>query len=324
MTNGTFNLGENAVLMRLSISIPGEERQDPSLTGEVKAQHNLGAQSGKWVKKLYPPEALGKIKKLDNEARGFHGALTLPYDQGIGILPGKLIPEYGDRMRHFAGMRENLIENEFLANPEKWIAWAIKEHNGTFDPDFYPGLYRSKEASAELRRTGTPIGLEYILDVEGFKAAMRAKFAFETVPLPVPNSNHFTNTIASLLGTDTASIDMRVRDAGIEAQKELLRRMIDPVKSMAQKLAEKPKVKKDGSPAEDIVFRDTLVSNLRDIAKVGPALNLNDDPVIAQFCRELDTLSKVEAQTLRDNKQVREDVQKKADDLAKRLSGYKF
>ena len=67
-----YKLAERAVLMRLSIGLPGEARQDSGLTDDVKREHALGSGAGKWIKSLFPPEALQKIKKLDNEARAYH------------------------------------------------------------------------------------------------------------------------------------------------------------------------------------------------------------------------------------------------------------
>ena len=53
-----YKLAERAILMRLSISLPGEARQDPALTSDVKREHALGSGAGKWIKSLYPPDAL--------------------------------------------------------------------------------------------------------------------------------------------------------------------------------------------------------------------------------------------------------------------------
>lgn len=309
--NTDYNMAEHAILMRLCIGLPGEQRQDADLTGEVKASKNLGAQSGKWIKNLYPVHALAAIKKLDNEARAYHAAVTLPFDAGIGILPATLILEHGEKMRHFAGLREKLVD-DFLANPQQWVDWAAKEHNGTFDPEQYAGC-RKETAAGEGR---------WVIDADAFRATMRPKFHFEVQPLPVPNAAHFEKQVASLLGTDAETVNWRVRDAAIEAQRELLRRLLAPVQKMAQKLAEQPKVKANGEAAEDIIFRDTLVENVKEIAKLAPKLNLNGDPVIAGFCKDIEALAVHDADALRKDKALRATQQAKAKELADKLSGY--
>ena len=294
-----YKLAERAVLMRLSISLPGEARQDPGLSEDVKKEHKLGAGAGKWIKSLFPAEALANIKKLDNEARAYHLAVTLPYEAGIGILPAPLIPDYGDRMKQFALRREALVESEFLKDPQKWVDWAVANHNGTFDPELYPGC--------------SVVDGKVNLDPEEFRAEMRERFSFRTEPCPVPDAAHFQNTVASLLGTDTESVNVRVADAMEEAQKELMKRLIAPVRAMAEKL-------KEDKP----IFRDTLVGNLKEIAKLAPKLNLSGDKQIDAFCAEIAGLGSRDPETLRKELGSRTSTQAKAEDLLKRLSGYKI
>lgn len=308
-------LAERAVLMRLALGLPGETRQDAKLTSEVKFDHGLGEDLGNWIKRLYPPAALAEVKKLDNEVRAYHANLTLPFDKGIGILPAALIAEYGDRMRELKNRRE-MLRDEFLRDPERWIVWAVQKHNGAFDPSLYPGCW-SVEPVIEAA-TGKP----YRFDAEEFKRVMFQRFDFQTQPLPVPHADHFCGTVASLLGTDVAMVDQRVREAELEGQRELMRRMLEPVANMAKKLAEDPKLKKNGKVAEDIVFRDSMVGNLVDICRIAPALNIGCDPVIDGFIAEIEALTRYTPEVLRDDKATRAEAQKKADDIMKRLSGY--
>lgn len=309
----SYKLAERAVLMRLSIGCPGEQRQDPSLTSDVKAEHKLGAQSGRWVKSLYPPEALKGIKKLDNEARAYHAAVTLPFDAGIGILPAALIVEYGDRIRHFKGMRDNLVENEFLKDPQKWIDWAVKNHNGTFDPDQYPGCEK-------IQRTNNPAqGSFYVVDADEFRAVMREKFSFRCEPLPVPDAAHFEGTLSSLLGVDAEGVNIRVADAMQEGMRELMKRLIEPVKAMAAKLSEQPKEGK-----EDVIFRDSLIGNVKEIAELAPKLNISGDPAIDRFAREMAGLANYTPDKLRKDKLTRSEAAKAAGALLDKLSGYKL
>lgn len=286
-----MKLAEKAVLMRLSISLPGEARQDRQLSEAVKSEHALGADAGRWVKALFPPQALECIKKLDNEARGYHAEVTLPWDNGIGILPAPLVLEYQKKMNDFRGKREQLVESHFLAQYDKWIEWAKSAHNGTFDADNYPPLEE-----------------------------MRGKFAFRSEPLPVPESEHFSSTLASLLGTDTETVNRRVNEAVSEAQRELVRRVLAPVKAMAEKLAEIPKNGKD-----DIVFRDTLVGNVQQIVELAPKLNICGDVELDILVKEIaDKLGSIQPADLRKDKAQRAKVQESAAALMKRLEGYRL
>lgn len=277
-------LKEKAVLMRLSIGLPGDQRQDSTLTESVKAEHKLGQKSGRWVKNLYPAEALEPIRKLDGEARTYHNSVTLPFDSGIGILPAALIMEYGDRMRRFRGMREHLVDSHFLDRYDEWKEWAKQAHNGTFDESEYPPL-----------------------------AEMKDKFYFKIEPLPVPDAAHFVGTVASLLGTDVDSVNARVTDAAKGAQQELMKRLIVPVRHMVETLSkDKPRI------------YDTLISNIMDIARIAPALNLEGDQQIEGFVHELTQLASCTPAVLRDSELLRLQSKQNSEELLKRLEAYKI
>lgn len=327
--NTQYQMKDRAVLMRLSIGLPGENRQDRDITEKTKSAEHLGTNAGKWIKNLFPPEALAPLKKLDGEARAYHAAVTLPFDAGVGILPAALILEYAERMREFASKRQATLEGHFLGDPWKWVQWAYREHNGSFDPDLYPGcvvfdpnnaahvaLRVDQMLSEEDIRKG---GTQYVLEADTFRQAMREKCYFKTEPLPVPDAVHFENTVASLLGTDVDSVNARVQDATKEAQRELLRRMIEPVKAMALKLAEEPKPGKE-SP----IFRDTLVTNLKEIVDLAPKLNITGDAQLDAFVAEMKPLVAVGPQELRENASVRGYAASKAAEVLKKLEGYSF
>jgi hypothetical protein len=285
-----YKLAERAVLMRLSAGLPGKNRTDKGLTETVKGEHGLGTKSGRWIKTKYPDWALEPLEKLVTEARAYHAAVTLPFDNGIGILPAALIKEYGDKMRQFRGQFENLRDSHFVPKYPDMIEWARLEHNGTFDPTDYPPVE----------------------DLLG-------SFYFKTEPLPVPDAQHFEGTMSSLLGVDAEGVNIRVQDAMVQAQRELMRRMIEPVRAMATKLAEQPKEGKD-----DIVFRDTLVGNVQAIAELVPKLNIAGDAQVDKFAAEMLALARYAPEVLRKDKATRKEAADKAADTMKRLSGYNF
>lgn len=276
--------------MRMSAGMPGKSRKDRKLSDSVKSEHGLGHNSGSWVKNRFPDWALEKIEKVVTKAREYHAAVTLPFDAGIGILPAPLIMEYGDRMRQFAGEFRNLCETDFKARYPEMIEWAKVEHNGTFDASDYP-------------------------DIE----EVMQSFYFKTEPLPVPDAAHFEGTVKSLLGVDTEGVNVRVADAMQEAQRELMRRLIEPVRAMAVKLNEAPKEGK-----ECPTFRDTLVGNVKEIAKLAPKLNIAGDPAIDAFVKEIERLAANSPDHLRKSNVTRKAVADDATAVLKKLEGYKI
>ena len=295
-----IKLGERAVLMRFSAGLPGESRQDVKVSGEVKREKGLGSDAGKWEKNLYPKEALAPIKTFINEARMYHDSVTLPFDTGIGILPATLIQEYGDKMRVTREKLEALVEETFLANPQQWIDWAIKEHNGTFEPANYPGCTRDANGAVKF-------------DASAFQEKMRKKFYLRTEPLPVPNAEHFQDTLCSLLGADAESVNIRVRDAAIEAQQELMRRIMEPVAHMANTLA------KDNPR----IFA-TLTGNIDAICKLAPKLNLAGDAALDSLVKEVEALTRYSTETLRDSEATRDEARKAAEAMLSKLSAYRI
>jgi phage gp36-like protein len=270
--------------MRLSIGLPGQSAQDDELSQEVKSEHGLGDDSGTWNKRLWPPNALKPIKAIDEKITKYHDKVTIRFDKGMGILPATLYPEYCEKMRVFKSERERLVQDHFVAKYDEFVEWAKKNQNGTFDASLYPGA-----------------------DVHA------KKFYVKTIPIPVPDSAHFETNVKDLLGLDSTSVDKRIEDATAEGQRELLRRMMAPVEHMAKILSgEKPRIYK------------TLISNIGDIAKLVPALNLMDDPELNKFAKDMESLAENTPDSLRDSVHRRTMVQSEAKELMDRLSGYKL
>lgn len=280
-------LAERAILMRMSAGLPGKNRKDKTLTQDVKSEHGLGEKSGGWIKQRWPDWALEPLEKLITKASTYHRAVTLPFDNGIGVLPAALIYEYQERMREFAGQFTNLRDSHFKPNYPEMIEWAKKEHNGTFDESDYPPVEELME-----------------------------DFYLQTQPLPVPDAGHFQATIAELLGQDAHSVDVRIADAMQEAQRELMKRIIAPVKTMVAQLADQ----KEGERRRKIY--DTVVSNIQDIAKLAPKLNLSGDPKIDDFVKEINKLTLYDADVLRSSERTRSDVRQQAADTLKKLEAY--
>lgn len=313
-------LQQRAVLMRLSAGLPGTSRKDKKVTSEVKSDKGLGEHSGKWVKDLFPEDALKPIKQLHIQARAYHDKVTFPFGvasedndgpapiAGIGILPAGIVMEYQQTMREFAGKAAALAA-DFIAKGQDWVDWARKEHNGTFESSNYPGC-----------------DSDGLLDLELWREKMGKKFYLRTEPLPVPDAGQFEESMRALLGVDADAVDIRVRDASAEAQRELLKRMIDPVQHMASRLAGAACHCRDckGAQARSVGFKDTLVSNIADIAALVPKLNMGGDAQLDAFAAEMTKLAAVKPDALRSDAETKAATMAAAEATLKRLIGYKL
>ena len=277
-----MRLQEQAVLVRFSAGMPGESRQDKHLTDEIKYDRNMGKDAGKWLKKLYPAEALDEIKKVTTRAREKHYELTLPWDDtGFRILPITTYLEYQQVMRTLH-QEFDAARDAFNAKWQAWVDWAKVEHNGSFNPACYD---------------------------QGRAFRM---FKFSTDFNPIPECGDFRVQLqADDLNSMKKDLDERMQDTLKVAQAELWERLAAPVRAMVDRLSD-----------PDKVFRNTLVENLSNIVALVPKLNIAGDSKLTDFAKECgDKLLKYKPDTLRESKAVRAATAKDADEILKRLDG---
>ena len=177
-----MQIQDKAMLVRLSIGLPGNGRKDKPLTAEVTAQHQLTGNAGRWVKSLYPPEAFAPITEKAGEARTYHYANTLPWmDDGQRILPVTHYTEFTKAMRGFRVKFNDLAENHFLSQLPKWEAMARAMHNGTFRPEDYLSVGKLRDKfSFRVGFDPIPSGDDFRVfitsgDLDAIKADMDAR-----------------------------------------------------------------------------------------------------------------------------------------------------
>ncbi len=99
---------------------------------------------------------------------------------------------------------------------------------------------------------------------------LRSKFGIHIRYMPVPTTGDFRVGISD---DDKASLQQQLDDAGINANKHVIKSMIEPMERAIAKLS--VPIGNDGS-----VFRDTLVDNLVDVTERMNKINLSDDATI--------------------------------------------
>lgn len=278
-------LQEKALLVRLSISIPGNTRKDPRLTSETIVAHNLGAGSGRWLKQLYPDAAFKPLVTLQGEVRTWHYANTLPWsDEGYRILPTAHHTAYCDAMRSFRS-RFDAARDTFVGGLDSWLDWARMAHNGTFDAGCYP---KSPEA-------------------------LRSKFGLQLDFSPVPSGTDFRCRVdQNELDAMAAQVNDRVAQATEAARVDLWQRLAEPIRNMVARLSD-----------PEGIFRDSLIGNLQEIVGLVPALNVTGDGALASFAAEVQsTLAGLSPETLRTDSSTRESTAKQAADILSRMEGY--
>ena len=103
-----------AVLVKLSIGLPGFSRQDRPLTEKVKEKEGMGKESGKWQKQLYPASATEPLTQFQGKVRTWFNESTLIWpDDGWALLPTAKLFEFTSKIREFRN-EFNLVKNQFL------------------------------------------------------------------------------------------------------------------------------------------------------------------------------------------------------------------
>ena len=145
---------------------------------------------------------------------------------------------------------------------------------------------------------------------------LRSKFGIHIRYMPVPTTGDFRVGISD---DDKASLQQQLDDAGINANKHVIRSMIEPMERAIAKLS--VPIGNDGS-----VFRDTLVDNLVDVTERMNKINLSDDATIQGSIDNLrDLISSYSSEQgkdlLRSSQTSREKAVTDIDALCKQMSG---
>jgi hypothetical protein len=264
-------LATRAMLVRLTVRQWGSSKMDRRVTRDVTARENASADAARVTKSLLPKSALAAIKKVVSSARQITYLHTLPWlDDGMRILPAKAHKKYTKAMRPIQDDWRKAVA-QFLVDYQSYVGVAQQRLGTMFDAGDYP-------SAAEVAE-------RFELDVQIFQ---------------VPDDGDFRANVSK---ADADAIRASIRAATDKALREATRepwqRIAGMVGHMAQKLADYVPPT-DGAKAEGI-WRDSLVTNVRELASVLPALNVSDDPALADAAKVLAEISAHAPDALRDD-----------------------
>jgi hypothetical protein len=291
------SIKDKAMLVNPHICMWTARKHDRKISDEVAAQHNAQHDAGRYNKLLIAKAALAEITRAAGAARAFHVENTVPWaDDGARMLPAENYFAYTTTMRELRGSFEAAVA-KFCDGYPQYVADARVRLNGMFDEKDYPTA-----------------------------AQINARFAFDVVISPLPDASDFRVSLGEAEETRIRSeIEDRVNAALDGAVRDLWQRVHDCVAHIAERLRAY-KVERDPDTGKDKVsnpFRDSLVTNLRDLVDLLPRLNLTGDPSLAAMRDKLAAqLAPHEPQALRDSEALREQVARTAEDILRDMAGY--
>ncbi len=287
-----MNLETDAMLVSLHIHAWSGRMHDRDVSDRVAAEHDAGASAGRYHKRLLPKDAFSALTATISEARKTHFKQTLPWDdQGNRLLTVANHAHYTELMD---ALRERMVRDRtrFLEDYEANIARARLELGGLFREADYPP-----------------------------PDTLRDRFSLRYRIQSAPDADHF---IAKLATQDTERVKRDIKQqigARLgDALADLYRRLGEAVGHVSERLRED----EDGKP---LVFRNSLIENVRAVVDVAPRLNLFGDENLARLCEEVkEKIAAVEPDALRPSRafdpKIRERVKRDADDLLERFAGY--
>jgi hypothetical protein len=286
-------LSSKAMLANLSITQWTARKLDKRVTSATNAAHGAAHNAGNYNKALIAGDALAKIITAANEARAAHYKWTLPWaDSGARILPSAAYVQYTRELRELREAFEKAVA-EFVANYPQFVEEAKRRLGDMYQATDYP-------ETEEIAR----------------------RFSYAVRMYQVPVANDFRAEIAdSEAAAIRAEMEILNRDALAGAVKDAWERVAETVGHMAAKLGEfKPA--SDGNKASGI-FRDSLVENVRALAKILPSLNISNDPNLDSIAARIDSeLCRFSADDLRESDVNRVKVREAAASIVSQVSAF--
>ncbi|MCY4440511.1 MAG: hypothetical protein OXE53_09925 [Deltaproteobacteria bacterium] len=287
-----MDLTRDAMLVSLRISAWSGRLYDREASDHVAAHHDANSGVGRYNKRLLPKAALAALNATMNEARTRHYSNSLPWDdKGSRLLT---VANYEYYTQVMDGLRERLVRQRarFIEEYDDYVEQARIDLGKLFRIGEYPS-----------------------------KEDLRDRFSICYRITPVPDSDHFMATLAS---EDTErvkrDIELHIKEQLHDAVGDLYRRLAEAVERVSERLTEDD----NGKP---LVFRDTMISNIRDLVDVVPRLNIFGDHRLAGLCEQVkDRIAGVEPDSLRPSgafdPAVRAKVKRDADALMEQFAGY--
>lgn len=293
--NRRADIAARAMLVSFSVSQWTAHKRDKKTSAEIAETKGAKRDSGNYNKVLIGRENLAAVAAIVQAARQDHIFMSLPWmNDGTRILPVQAFTKYAETMRKHREAFESAV-SEFVAQYPDYIQQARQDLGELFNPDDYP-----------------------------MRQEIAGKFKWSIGTLPMPDAADFRVDLdqATVLQMQ-AEMQDQIGEALRAATADAFSRLYDVVQAMASKLAAYDPAKgKQGNP-----FRDSLVSNMRELLEIMPSLNLTGDSALeTAIATARDRLAIHEAQDLRDNAELRKETAteaaKLADEIADAMGGF--
>ena len=277
-----MNMHTRAILTSLRIGSWSASKFDKRISEETNKAHGAASDAGRFNKRLMPSDATS----------------------------------YKALQTHLGAMRTEHYRQTLPWSDDGWRLLPIANHTAytdamragqhTFDAllSAFVSDYPSLQQTAKIMLNGMYKDEDYPDDI-GSKYSMGVEFS------PVPSAGDYRVSLSDEeIAIISASTTNRVEQAFKAAQEDAVKRLFDAVQKMHEKLA---------SP--EAIFRDSLVTNARELCDILTRLNLSDDAKLEELRKETEALASVEPQQLREKPETRVETAKQAQSILDAMTG---
>jgi hypothetical protein len=272
------------MLVELNISVWTGRKYDKGVSAEIDVQKHATTRAGNYHKKLFADEPLfDAIGKYAGNARTYHYFGTMPWsDSGLRLLTTAMYFDYHKKITGMAQEFDMLVDN-FLVEYDNMVARAQGKLGSLFNHEDYPS-----------------------------KDEVQAKFKFAVKYCPVPDVGDWRVDVGNEAQQQLKESYAEYYKQNLEdAMREPWQRTHDALKSMSDKLAGDKKQ----------IFRDTLVTNVKDMCDLLEKFNITGDAKMRQARMKIeDALLGVTPDALREDDYLRLDTKSKVDALLKEFT----
>lgn len=288
------------MVANLNIELLGMAGKDKLLTRTVNTNLATSQNAGYYQKCKIDRASVSAVVKAAESARKIHKRLTRPWsDNGDRLLPATRIKEYTDEMR--AGKQD--FESAILDLEHRWPMVIAKQKQrlassvkSIFVPGDYPYVYDDGNGGYTINPN---------IDLTKY-------YSFEWTLDPTPvEDNIIIELEAETIGELKANLKQREIDKLADSKLVLWKRIIEPVKNMADICSNDKKV-----------FKSLIVNIVNEI-EILHDLNITKDIDMTNMLKDIEAqLTTFTPGQIRNDKKLKDNLGKKATALSTTMDKY--
>lgn len=151
-------------------------------------------------------------------------------------------------------------------------------------------------------------------------------YSMETEFRPVPAGDHFRGLPDSTARKLALRLDARIAENVASAQNDILERFRGPIRSFIDRMKAYDEREREQAQGKDNgrvgVFRDTVVTNIRDLFNVLTSFNVTGDERLKELGEQVEALAHTNPDDLRRSATTRDAAVQKAQEIATNLEGW--